>query len=193
MYERIICQFFGCCRVRAGWASRSGRGAADKGDRSEDGQSRYQSPAFRVFHSCCIDAMTRRLKWPQSKLVRLIHTPTRAVPGGATGASAQGPPALAAKHTEPRSAPVLWVRPIGRSRAPNFATERRSLPPWPQRRTARRLCSRTASMPSVGRLGLHREHCWGTVATRPGRFGVPSRAQLQGSGDRTGMTCPSPR
>jgi len=53
-------------------------------------------------------------------------------------------------------------------RAPNAAPERRRSPPWPQRRTAHPVRSRTASTPAVERLGPRREPVfWGTPSCGP--------------------------
>jgi transposase-like protein len=53
-------------------------------------------------------------------------------------------------------------------RAPNAAPERRWSPPWPQRRTARRLRWRSASTPGAWQVWLRREPA-----------GIPTRSNLR--------------
>jgi hypothetical protein len=77
--------------------------------------------------------------------------------GAATGATTGGRQRRPNSMRNRARQPVLRVPPAAPARAPNDAPVRRPSPPCPLRRTARRVCSRVASTPAVGRLGLRRE------------------------------------
>src|SRR5665213_1801590 len=86
------------------------------------------------------------------------------VPCAATGASMEAAcPDWKAHRTAHGTRCCRWRRPHASRRSstpvrtPNTATERRSSPPWSQRTTARRACSRIASELGVVSLGPRRE------------------------------------
>ena len=89
-----------------------------------------------------------------------------------------------AKHRRDRARkPALWVPPTAPALAPNDAPERRPSPSWPQRRTAPRVCSRSASMLGVGRMGPRRQPAIGGHS--PPRFELNARDQSRCPGCAT--------